>query len=140
MAGVQRRRVRGRKPRPKPIRAEEFRAEVTEWVTRLRVRPLRVRVQPMTRKWGSCSAAGTVSFATALLAEPAEFRTFVIVHELLHLRVANHGPLFRSYLAAYLPGNKHQQSWQDGHGVGRQGYRKQAAHKMRRVEAWSLAG
>jgi predicted metal-dependent hydrolase len=27
----------------------------------------------------------------------------VIVHELLHLRVPNHGRLFRSLMAAYLP-------------------------------------
>lgn len=80
-------------------------------MNRLRVQPRCVRVQPMTRKWGSCSAAGTVTFATALLAEPAEFRTYVIVHELLHLRVPNHGRLFRSYLGAYLPG--YQRYWED---------------------------
>ena len=28
----------------------------------------------------------------------------VIVHELLHLRVANHGKLFKSLIRAYLPG------------------------------------
>jgi hypothetical protein len=36
------------------------------------------------------------------LRQPAEFRRKVIVHELLHLRVPNHGPVFRSLLRAYL--------------------------------------
>jgi hypothetical protein len=73
--------------------------------------PLIAAVQRMTRKWGSCSAAGTVTFAVALLAEPAEFRTYVIVHELLHLRVPNHGRLFRSFLGAYVSG--YQRYWDE---------------------------
>lgn len=58
----------------------------------------------MTRKWGSCSPAGRVTFSLALAGESAAFQDYVIVHELLHLRVRNHGPLFRSWLSAYLPG------------------------------------
>lgn len=104
-----------RRPAPgRPARTEELRAEVVHWATELRVQPRRVRVQPMTRKWGSCSAAGTVTFATALLTQPAEFRTYVIVHELLHLRVSNHGRLFRSYLGAYVPG--YQRFWENDEG------------------------
>ena len=57
----------------------------------------------MTRKWGSCSTKGTVTFSEQLIHEAAGFREYVIVHELLHLRVRNHGRLFRSYLAAYVP-------------------------------------
>jgi predicted metal-dependent hydrolase len=80
-----------------------FKRVVREWATTLKVRPGQVRVQVMTRKWGSCSRAGRVSFAAALLGEPADFQRYVIVHELLHLRVANHGRLFQSYLSAYVP-------------------------------------
>lgn len=98
----------------RPSRAEDLRAEVAHWVKRLRVHPRQVRVQPMTRKWGSCSAAGTVTFATALLSQPVEFRTYVIVHELLHLRVPNHGRLFRSYLGAYVP--DYRRYWDDEEG------------------------
>jgi predicted metal-dependent hydrolase len=39
-----------------------------------------------------------------LLDEPASFREVVIVHELLHLLVPNHGKLFKSLMNAYLPG------------------------------------
>ena len=56
----------------------------------------------MTRKWGSCSTAGRVTFALDLLAEPYPSRKACIVHELLHLRVPNHGKLFKSLLKAYL--------------------------------------
>jgi predicted metal-dependent hydrolase len=43
-----------------------------------------------------------VTFASDLLAQPEEFRREVIVHELLHIKVPNHGPLFRALLSAYL--------------------------------------
>jgi predicted metal-dependent hydrolase len=45
----------------------------------------------MTRKWGSCSTAGTITLAADLSDQAVGFQDFVIAHELLHLRVPNHG-------------------------------------------------
>ena len=81
----------------------EFRARVEHWSKEIRVRPRQVRLQRMHRKWASCSTAGTVSFNLDVLDQPAAFRDYVIVHELLHLKVPNHGKLFKSLLRAYLP-------------------------------------
>ncbi len=58
----------------------------------------------MRHKWGSCSASGTVTLSTSLAGESAAFRDYVIVHELLHLRVRNHGRLMKAYLSMYVPG------------------------------------
>jgi predicted metal-dependent hydrolase len=57
----------------------------------------------MRHKWASCSTAGTVSFSLDLLTQPPAFREYVIVHELLHLKVPNHGKLFKTLIRAYLP-------------------------------------
>ena len=57
----------------------------------------------MRRKWSSCSTSGMVSFSTEVLSQPTAFREYVIVHELLHLKVPNHGKLFKTLLRAYLP-------------------------------------
>ena len=62
-----------------------------------------VRVQRMTRKWGSCSSAGTITLAADLLDESDSFQDFVIAHELLHLRVPNHGRLFKALMTAHVP-------------------------------------
>lgn len=78
-----------------------FKALVGHWAGVLRVHPREVRVQHMTRKWGSCSPAGRVSFAADLLTRPRRFQERVILHELLHLRVPNHGKLHRAYVSAY---------------------------------------
>ena len=79
-----------------------LKSEVAAWARRIGVEPSEVHVRPMSRKWGSCSTAGRVTFDTGLLAQPAAFRSEVIVHELLHLKVPNHGRLFRALLKAYL--------------------------------------
>ena len=84
-------------------RREALRDRVEHWKRRLRVRPRRVRVQPMTRKWGSCSTSGTVTLAAALEDQDLGFQDFVIVHELLHLRVPNHGRLYKALMAAHVP-------------------------------------
>lgn len=81
-----------------------FRARVGTWAARLRVKPARIHVRRMTRKWGSCSTRGRVTFARDLIARDAKSQDFVIVHELLHLRIRTHGKLFRAYLSRYVPG------------------------------------
>jgi predicted metal-dependent hydrolase len=65
-------------------------------------KPKQVHIRPMTRKWGSCSTAGGITLETGLLTQPADFRKQIIVHELLHLRVPNHGKLLKALLSAYL--------------------------------------
>lgn len=81
---------------------ELLRAEVAAWASRIGVEPKEVRIRPMTRKWGSCSTAGRLTLDEGLCRQAAEFRREVIVHELLHLKVPNHGKLFRALLKAYL--------------------------------------
>jgi predicted metal-dependent hydrolase len=84
------------------ITVEAFKAEVATWAQRLGVSPREVNVRSMRRKWGSCSTTGRLTFDSGLLHQPPSFRAEVIVHELLHLRLPNHGPLFRNLLRAYL--------------------------------------
>ena len=76
---------------------------VDVWAIRLKVSPRVVRVQRMTRKWGSCSTTGTITLATDLNEQNPGFQDFVIAHELLHLRVPTHGRLFRALMTLYLP-------------------------------------
>jgi len=84
------------------IPAEVFKAEVKAWAKRIKVEPKEIHIRPMKRKWASCSSKGRLTFDTDLLRQPADFRKEAIVHELLHLKVPNHGKLFRSLMKAYL--------------------------------------
>jgi len=77
--------------------------DVQRWADRIGVKPRRVQIQRMTKKWASCSTAGRLCFSKDLLQERTSFRQVVIVHELLHLRVPNHGKLFKGLMKAYVP-------------------------------------
>ncbi len=85
-----------------PLTPDAFKQEVFNWAERIGVDPSEVHLRMMKRKWGSCSTSGRLTFSTDLLTEPPDERSRVIVHELLHLRVPNHGQLFRRLEAAYL--------------------------------------
>ena len=86
----------------KSIPDEIFKSDVKAWANRIGVEPKTITIRSMKRKWASCSSKGNLTFDTELLRQPAEFRRQVIVHELLHLKVPNHGKLFRSLERAYL--------------------------------------
>ena len=84
---------------------DTLRLRIAQWATTLKVKPTQIRVQRMTRKWASCSSAGRVTFSGELLGKPVAFQDCVIVHELLHLRIRNHGKLFAATMRVHLPGN-----------------------------------
>lgn len=86
---------------------EDFKACVREWADRIDVEPRRIQIQQTTKKWGSCSPTGVLTFSSELLKKPRDASEAVIVHELLHLKVPNHGRLFRSLFRAYLPHADH---------------------------------
>lgn len=82
---------------------QELRRRVAAWSVKLRVSPRLLRIQTMTRKWGSCSSSGTVTLAKDLIDHNDKFQDYVIVHELLHLRYGTHGRMFRSLMSAHIP-------------------------------------
>jgi predicted metal-dependent hydrolase len=79
-----------------------FRSEIEAWAKRIGVAPREIHIRPMTRKWASCSSKGRLTVNAELMKEPAPFRAEVIVHELIHLKVPNHGRVFKALLRAHL--------------------------------------
>lgn len=80
----------------------EFKERVHEWAGKLDVDAESIYIRPMSRKWASCSTAGTLSFNDELLGMDRELGDYVIVHELLHFSVPNHGKLWKSLMRAHL--------------------------------------
>jgi predicted metal-dependent hydrolase len=89
-------------PPSAPMTKAEFKAEVAAWAKRIGVQPRELRIRQMRRKWGSCSTEGRVTLNLELLTASADLRREVIVEELLHLQVPNHGKLFRALKRAHL--------------------------------------
>lgn len=80
----------------------KFKRKVERFASKLKVEPKQIRIQKMSRKWASCSTKGWVSFSNDLLRQSRSLQKHVIVHELLHLQVPNHGKLFKSLMKCYL--------------------------------------
>jgi predicted metal-dependent hydrolase len=88
--------------RDAPATREEFKARVLEWARKLEVDAHSIYIRPMNRKWASCSTAGTLSFNDELIDMDRRLGDYVIVHELLHFSVPNHGKLWKSLMRAHL--------------------------------------
>ena len=75
------------------------------WVAVMGVpRPAAVRYRAMRTRWGSCNhRTGAITLNTALVRFPVAALEYVVVHELAHLKHADHGQGFWSLVAAALP-------------------------------------
>ncbi|MEH2284567.1 MAG: M48 family metallopeptidase [Nostoc sp.] len=88
--------------------AQALKNAVGEWSKKINVQVQQIQLRPMKRKWASISiATGRLTLNTELLDLPKKLGEFVIVHELVHLLVPNHGKLFKCFVSAYLP------DWED---------------------------
>ncbi len=79
-----------------------FKERVRLWAGKLDVKVVWLGVRPMRSKWASCSTAGHLNFSDELPGLDAELWDYVIVHELLHFFVPNHGRLWKSLMRAHL--------------------------------------
>ena len=69
--------------------------------------PVQITVRKMARRWGTCySREGTVHLSLTLAEYPPECLSYVLLHELLHLRYPDHGRAFHAALDRYMPDNR----------------------------------
>lgn len=64
------------------------------WAERFGLTYRKVRITGARSRWGSCSAARTISLSCYLMLLPAKLMDYVILHELAHTKEMNHGPRF----------------------------------------------
>ena len=81
---------------------QEFKERVHYFADKIGVAVKALSLRPMKRKWASCSTNGNLSFNSDLLQLDKELGDYVIVHELLHFQIPNHGKLWKSLMTAYL--------------------------------------
>ncbi len=71
----------------------------------------RVTVRNQRSRWGSCSAAGTISLNWRLLQTPDLVRDYIIHHEMAHLREMNHSDRFWSLVDTAFPAWRDAERW-----------------------------
>jgi predicted metal-dependent hydrolase len=85
-------------------RAEDLARRVERPIKRLAIR------DPATR-WGSCSAAGGLSFSWRLILAPPAVLDYVVAHEIAHLRELNHSPRFWSLVDGLVGEHDAERAW-----------------------------
>lgn len=82
----------------------DFKLAVRQVSKDLKVKIGTIYIRPMSNKWASITSDGKrLYFNSDLLEMKKELGHFVMVHELIHLKVPNHGKLFKSLMATYVP-------------------------------------
>ena len=92
-----------------PARAWELAAATGTAIKRVTIRNQRSR-------WGSCSAAGTISLNWRVVQTPDWVRDYLIYHELMHRREMNHSARFWARVAAVCPAWREAERWLKRHG------------------------
>lgn len=73
--------------------------------------PRQVKVTSARTRWGSCSSNGTLNFTWRLVMAPLEVIDYVVIHELVHLRVKDHSSKFWNAVESIYPEYKKQRKW-----------------------------
>jgi len=88
------------------ISKSEFKEEVRSFARELDINIEWLAVRPMINKWASCSTNGHLHFNKELLSMEKDIGRYVILHELLHFFVPNHGKLWKSLMITFLENYK----------------------------------
>ena len=98
-------------------RARELVTEVAAAeASRLGVAYASIQIRDQRTRWGSCSPRGVLTFNWRLVLAPYAVLDYVVVHELCHLREANHGPEFWALVEEARPGYREPRKWLRRHG------------------------
>ena len=71
----------------------------------------RVRITSARTRWGSCSSQHNLNFTYRLCMAPLDVIEYVVVHELVHLRVPNHSLAFWQAVEKIKPDYHKQRAW-----------------------------
>ena len=74
-----------------------------------------MRITSAESRWGSCSAANSLSFTFRLMMAPPQVIDYVVVHELMHIREKNHSSKFWALVIEVIPDYKKLRRWLRDH-------------------------
>ncbi len=92
-------------------------ARAAEYAAQLGVKHTHVTVRDTASRWGSCSAARSLSFSWRLILAPPFVLDYVVAHEVAHIREMNHGKNFWRHVEKLVGNPAAAQKWLREHGM-----------------------
>jgi predicted metal-dependent hydrolase len=74
-------------------------------------RPAIIRINGARTRWGSCGPKASLNFTWRLVMAPPQVIDYVIVHELVHLRIRNHSRQYWGTVSRIMPDYKQHLDW-----------------------------
>lgn len=81
-------------------------SEIKKYSGEMKLSPTGLRFTHVRTYWGTCAPSGVLSFNLALRFTPPAAVSYVVVHELAHLRWKGHGPRFWTLVEKHYPETK----------------------------------
>jgi hypothetical protein len=89
----------------------ELRRAVAAYALRLGVRVRSIQLKDTTRRWGSCSVDGDLSFSWRLALAPRFVLDYLAAHEVTHLRDMSHSPAYWALVEGICPRTDEAEAW-----------------------------
>ena len=83
----------------------------------LGVRVKRVSIRDQSSRWGSCTAAGSLSFSWRLILAPPFVLDYLAAHEVTHIVHMNHSPMFWKLTRRLFPETDRAEAWLKANGA-----------------------
>lgn len=85
---------------------------VQRWKRIVSVKPGRfIQVMDLGYRWGSCSADGTLNFHWRVMQLPQRIIEYIVVHELVHIKIPDHSDEFWKAIGSILPDHESRRAW-----------------------------
>ncbi len=66
-------------------------------------KPTSLRLKPMKSQWGSCNSKGIIAINTKLMYLPERLVAYIVHHEVVHLKIHDHGREFKKFIEILFP-------------------------------------
>ncbi len=108
----------------------QAKAELTEashrYAKAMDVKLGRITIRDQKSRWGSCSAAGDLSYSWRLILAPPHVLDYVAAHEVAHRLEMNHGPKFWRLVLKHCPHASEAKHWFKSHSAELHGFTAKA--------------
>ena len=82
-----------------------------DYAQKIDVRYSGITLRDQVSRWGSCSSTGRLNFSWRLLLMPEEVMSYIVAHEVAHLRHMNHSSAFWNLVAEMHPSVESAKKW-----------------------------
>ena len=79
------------------------------------VKPSSISTRTYSKRWGSCSSKGDITFNWRIIMAPHSVIDYVVIHELCHLVHHNHSPKYWRTVKSFYPNYKEKVNWLRDH-------------------------